>query len=264
MSDAIPVILVTGASRGLGRGIALKLSESGYSVVINFVGNAKAAEKTVAECHQRKTTDAQKFIVIQADIGKADDRQNLVDSILQQLGRIDALVNNAGIAPRDRADILEASEASFEEIIRINLQGPYFLTQRIAKYWLTEKPKPFLKAGFTVIFVTSISAETASTNRGDYCISKAGLSMARKLWASRLAASQIHVFELRPGIMLTDMTAGVKEKYNGLIAEGIVPQQKWGTAEDVGLAAAALLNGSFPFSTGSVIGIDGGFHIKRL
>jgi 3-oxoacyl-[acyl-carrier protein] reductase len=264
MSDSIPVILVTGASRGLGRGIALKLSESGYSVVINYADNAKAAEKTVAECHQRKTSAAQRFIALQADIGRADDRLHLVDGILRQLGRIDALVNNAGIAPRDRADILEATEASFEEIIRINLQGPYFLTQRIAKYWLTQKPTPFLKAGFTVIFVTSISAETASTNRGDYCISKAGLSMAVKLWATRLASSRIHVFELRPGIMLTDMTAGVKEKYTGLIAEGIVPQQRWGTPEDVGLAAAALLNGSFPFSTGSVIDIDGGFHIKRL
>jgi NAD(P)-dependent dehydrogenase (short-subunit alcohol dehydrogenase family) len=264
MSDTIPVILVTGASRGLGRGIALKLSASGYSVVINFVGNAKAAEKTVAECDQRKTRAAQKFIALQANIGKADDRNKLVDRILQQLGRIDALVNNAGIAPRERADILEASEASFEEIIRINLQGPYFLTQQIARYWLTQKPKPFLKAGFTVIFVTSISAETASINRGDYCISKAGLSLAGKLWATRLAASGIHVFELRPGIMLTGMTAAVKEKYSGLITEGIVPQRRWGTAEDVGLAAAALLDGSFPFSTGTVIEIDGGFHIKRL
>ncbi len=264
MSDSIPVILVTGASRGLGRGIALKLSESGYSVVINFVGNTKAAEKTVVECHHRKTAAAQKFIAIQADIGKSDDRQAMVSSILQQMGRIDALVNNAGIGPRDRLDILDATEASFEEVIRINLQGPYFLTQRIAKYWVTAKPKPFLKAGFTVIFVTSISAETASTNRGEYCISKAGLTMAVKLWATRLAADNIHVFELRPGIMLTDMTAGVKEKYDGLIAEGIVPQQRWGTTEDVGLAAAALLNGSFPFSTGSVIDIDGGLHINRL
>jgi 3-oxoacyl-[acyl-carrier protein] reductase len=264
MSDSIPVILVTGASRGLGRGIALRLSESGYSVVINFVSNAEAAEKTVAECRQRKKIATQKFITLQADIGNADDRQNLVDCILRQLGRIDALVNNAGIAPDDRADILEATEASFEEVIRTNLQGPYFLTQRIAKYWLTARQKPFLKAGFTVIFVTSMSAETVSTNRGDYCISKAGLSIASKLWAARLAASHINVFELRPGIMLTDMTAGVKEKYCGLIAEGIVPQQRWGTAADVGLAAAALLDGSFPFSTGTVIDIDGGFHIKRL
>lgn len=264
MSDSTPVILVTGASRGLGRGIALKLSESGYSVIINFVGNAEAAEKTVAECQNRKTRSGQKFLTLQADIGKKDDRRNLIESGLEQLGRIDALVNNAGVAPEDRADILDATEASFEEIMRINLQGPYFLTQQVAKYWLTQKPKPLLKAGFTIIFITSISAETASTNRGDYCISKAGLSMACSLWAARLADSNIHVFELRPGIMRTDMTAVVKEKYDSLIAEGLVPQPRWGTPDDLGLAAAALLNGNFPFSTGSVIDIDGGFHIKRL
>ncbi len=264
MSESTAVILVTGASRGLGRGIALKLSESGYSVVINFAGNAEAAQKTVDDCHRRKTNTSQEFVALQADIGKKDDRKNLIETSLQQLGRIDALVNNAGIAPRERADILDASEASFEEIVRINLQGPYFLTQLVAKYWLKEKPTPFLKAGFTVIFVTSISADTASTNRGDYCISKAGLSMASRLWAARLAGSNIHVFELRPGIMRTDMTAVVKEKYDELIGAGLVPTPRWGTPEDVGLAAAALLDGSFPFSTGAIIDIDGGFHIKRL
>lgn len=264
MSDATPVILVTGASRGLGRGIALKLSESGYSVIINFVGNAAAAEKTIAECQQRTSTDGQKFLALQADIGNPDDRRNLIENSLAQLGRIDALVNNAGIAPKVRADILDATEASFEEIMRTNLQGPYFLTQQVAKYWLTQKPEPLLKAGFTIVFITSVSAETASTNRGDYCISKAGLSMASSLWATRLADSNIHVFELRPGIMRTDMTAVVKDTYDSLIAEGLVPQPRWGTPDDLGLAAAALLDGSFPFSTGSVIHIDGGFHIKRL
>ncbi|MGD9044033.1 MAG: 3-ketoacyl-ACP reductase [Desulfobacterales bacterium] len=264
MSDSRPVILVTGGSRGLGRGICLKLSECGYSVIINFVGNAEAAEKTVAECRDRKTREGQKFMALQADIGKKDDRRDLIESGLKQFGRIDALVNNAGIAPRERADILDATEASFEEIIRINLQGPYFVTQQVANYWLAQKPTPLLKAGFTVIFVTSTSAETASTNRGDYCISKAGLSMAGKLWAARLADHNIHVFELRPGIMRTDMTAVVKDKYDHLIAEGLVPQSRWGTPHDLGLAVAALLDGSFPFSTGSVIDIDGGFHIKRL
>ena len=264
MSDSRPVILVSGGSRGLGSGICLKLSESGYSVIINFVGNAEAAERTVAECEDRKTDRGQKFIALQADIGQSDDRRNLIESSLKQFGRIDALVNNAGIAPKVRADILDASEASFEEIMRINLQGPYFLTQQVAKYWITQKPSPILKAGFSVIFVTSISAEAASTNRGDYCISKAGLSMAARLWAARLAERNIHVFELRPGIMLTDMTAVVKDKYDRLIAEGLVPQPRWGTPQDLGLAVAALLDGSFPFSTGSVIDIDGGFHIKRL
>ena len=264
MSDSTPVILVTGGSRGLGRGIALKLSESGYSVAVNFAGNAAAVKKTVDDCYQNKINDKQEFAALQADIGQKKDRKNLIKNVLQQFGRLDALVNNAGIAPRVRADILEASEASFEEIMRINLQGPYFLTQQVAKYWLEEKPKTLLKAGFTVIFISSVSAEAASTNRGDYCISKAGLSMASRLWATRLAGSNIHVFELRPGIMQTDMTAVVKEKYDHLIANGLVPMPRWGTAEDVGLAAAALLSGSFPFSTGSIIDVDGGFHIKRL
>lgn len=264
MSDSRPVILVTGGSRGLGRGICLKLSENGYSVIINYVGNAEAAEQTAAECQDRKARSGQKFIALQADIGKKDDRRDLIETSLKQLGRIDALVNNAGIAPRDRADILDATETSFEELIRINLQGPNFLTQRVAKYWLTQKPTPLLKAGFTIIFITSTSAEAASTNRGEYCISKAGLSMAGKLWAARLADHNIHVFELRPGIMLTDMTAGVKAKYDSLIAKGLVPQNRWGTPQDLGLAVAALIDGSFPFSTGSVIDIDGGFHIKRL
>ena len=264
MSDSTPVILVTGGSRGLGRGIALKLSESGYSVAVNFACNAEAAKKTLADCHQNKISAEQEFASLQADIGRKNNRKNLIKNVLQQFGRLDALVNNAGIAPRVRADILDASEESFEEIMRINLQGPYFLTQQVAKYWLEEKPKPLLKAGFTVIFVSSVSAEAASTNRGDYCISKAGLSMASRLWATRLAGSKIHVFELRPGIMQTDMTAVVKEKYDQLIADGLVPLTRWGTAEDVGLAAAALLAGNFPFSTGSIIDVDGGFHIKRL
>lgn len=264
MSDSTPVVLVTGGSRGLGRGIALKLSTEGYSVAVNFAGNAAAAQKTVEDCHQNKIKAAQKFVALQADIGQRQDRKNLIKNVLQQFGRLDALVNNAGIAPRVRADILDAGEASFEEIIRINLQGPYFLTQQVARYWLEESPEPFLKAGFTIVFVSSVSAEAASTNRGEYCISKAGLSMASRLWATRLAGHNIHVFELRPGIMRTDMTAAVKEKYDRLIADGLVPMPRWGTAEDVALATAALLAGSFPFSAGSIIEVDGGFHIKRL
>jgi 3-oxoacyl-[acyl-carrier protein] reductase len=264
MSDTPPVILVTGSSRGLGRGIALKLSEDGYSVAVNFVANAAAAQKTLDDCHQNKIKAEQKFVAVQADIAQKNDRKNLIEDVLHQFGRLDALVNNAGIAPQGRTDILDADETSFEEIIRINLQGPYFLTQQVAKYWLAKKPKPLLTAGFTVIFISSVSADAASTNRGEYCISKAGLSMASRLWATRLAGSNIHVFELRPGIMQTDMTAVVREKYDHLIADGLVPMPRWGTAEDVGLAAASLLAGNFPFSTGSIIDVDGGFHIKRL
>ena len=162
------------------------------------------------------------------DISRRDDRLALVDGALAALGRLDALVNNAGIAPRVRADVTEASEASFEEIIRTNLQGPYFLTQRVANHWLEKRYPPALPGGFKIIFVTSISADTASVNRGDYCISKAGLAMAAQLWAVRLAAEDVQVLELRPGIMATDMTAGVKDKYDKLIAEGLVPRAALG------------------------------------
>ncbi len=264
MSDLIPVVLVTGASRGLGRGIALKLSEAGYSVVINYAANFPAAEKTRQACLRCKRSPGQNFICVQADISNKDDRRMLVETTVGQMGRIDALVNNAGIAPRERKDILQATESSFAEVLATNLRGPYFLTQQVARYWLDHKRSSFLKTGFTVIFVTSISADTASVNRGDYCISKAGLYMACRLWAARLAPENIHVFELRPGIMLTDMTSMVKDKYDCLISEGLVPQKRWGTADDLGLATAALLDGKFPFSTGAVIDIDGGFHVKRL
>ncbi len=259
-----PVILVTGAGRGLGRGVAIQLAEQGCSVAINFAGNRVAAEETVALCQKAALSPAQKFIPVQADISSPADRQRLVDETLAAFGRIDALVNNAGVAPKIRADITEASIESFEEIIRINLQGPYFLTQIVARHWLEKKPEPALKGGFKIIFVTSISADTASIARGDYCISKAGLAMAAQLWATRLAAEGILVVELRPGIMATDMTTGVKGKYDDLLAQGLVPQMRWGTPEDVGLAVRSVIAGDFPFSTGAVIPVDGGFNLRRL
>jgi 3-oxoacyl-[acyl-carrier protein] reductase len=263
-SHPVPVILVTGASRGLGRGIACQLALEGCSVAINYAGNRAAAEETSALCRQAAPSPSQQFVPVQADIASRADRTRLVEETLQQFGRIDALVNNAGIAPKVRADITEADEESFEEIIRTNLEGPHFLTQAVVRHWLTTRPPPALPDGFKVVFVTSISANTASVNRGDYCISKAGLSMSAQLWATRLATENIQVVELRPGIMATDMTAGVKEKYDRQLAEGLVPQRRWGTAEDVGRAVRAVLAGSFPFSTGAVIPIDGGFHLRRL
>ena len=183
---------------------------------------------------------------------------------LSTLGRIDALENNAGIAPRVRADLTHATEESFGELIRVNLQGPYFLTQAVARHWLENKPQPALPTGHKVVFITSISADTASVDRGDYCVSKAGLAMAVQLWAARLAAHNIQVVEVRPGIMATDMTAGAKAKYDLLMAGGLVPQGRWGTPEDVGLAVRSIIAGQLPFSTGSVIAVDGGFHIRRL
>jgi NAD(P)-dependent dehydrogenase (short-subunit alcohol dehydrogenase family) len=190
--------------------------------------------------------------------------KKLVRKALSELGRIDALVNNAGMAPKVRRDLTEMTEESFSEVMKVNLQGPFFLTQRVANYWLSELPAPLLPGGFKVIFVSSISADAISLNRGEYCISKAGLAMVNKLWALRLAEHGVQVYELRPGIMATDMTSGVKEKYDKLLSEGLVPMKRWGTAEDVGAAAGALLSGQFPFSTGEVIYVDGGLHIQRL
>ena len=264
MSDKHPVVLVSGASRGLGRGIAVRLSELGMSVAVNFAGNAAAAEETVALCRKSQTAETQKFIRIQGDVGSADDRRRIVAQTLDLFGRIDALVNNAGMGPRVRADLTETSLESFNEVLRVNLEGPYFLTQLVARHWIMEQPTPRLPGGFTVVFNSSISASTVSINRPEYCISKAGLAMTSQLWAVRLAGDGVQVLELRPGIMATDMTAGVRERYDQLIAEGLVPQRRWGTAEDVGRAVRAVLAGDFPFTTGDVIHLDGGFHVRRL
>ncbi len=263
-AGVVPVVLVTGSSRGLGRGIALELAAKGYSVAVHYSSNQAAAEKTLVHCRNEAVSEGQRFAAFHCNIADSAQRATLVEEVFDHFGRLDALVNNAGMGPRVRADILEASEDSFEELVRTNLQGPYFLTQAIARRWLAEKAPTPLQQGRTIVFVTSVSADTASIGRGEYCVSKAGLSMAVKLWASRLAGEGIQVYELRPGIMETDMTSGVKGKYDALIAQGIVPQGRWGYPEDVGRAVRSLLDGAFAFSTGSVINIDGGFHISRL
>ena len=258
------MILVTGASRGLGRGVALQLAAEGCSGAINYVDNLPAAEETAALCRKAATSKRQEFLPIQANIGCGVDRTRLVVDTLWKFGHIDVLVSNAGISPRMRTDLTEATEESFDEIVRINLRGPYFLTQAVVRHWLKDKPKPGLSGGFKIIFVTSISADTASVDRGDYCISKAGLAMAAQLWSARLAADNIQVVEVTPGVMATDMTSGVKGKYDRLLAGGLVPQKGWGTGKDVGLAVGAIIAGRFPFSTGSVIHVDGGLHVRRL
>lgn len=260
----VPVVLVTGASRGLGRGIAIEAAAEGLSVAINYASNAGAADETAELCRRAATTTGQAFVPVRGDIGQRDDRAALLAQTLDAFGRLDALVNNAGMAPRVRADLTETSEASFDELLRVNLQGPFFLTQAVANHWLAKPHGAALQGGFKVLFVTSISADTASLNRGEYCVSKAGLAMTSQLWALRLAGEGIQVLELRPGIMATDMTSGVKDKYDALIAEGLVPQRRWGTADDVGRAVRAVLAGHFPFTIGDVIHIDGGFHIRRL
>lgn len=260
-SNIHKTILVTGASRGLGRGIATHLAKEGFNVAINYAGNKQAALETAELCKSNAIHNNQKFEIFQADISLSDQREKMIEEIIEKFNDLDGLVNNAGIAPKVRADILDASEDSFLELVKTNLMGPYFLTQKIANLWLNQSSKGFNKK---IVFVTSISSHTASVNRGDYCISKAGLSMAVQLWASRLAEAGIQVIELRPGIMKTDMTEAVTAKYDKLIADGLVPQKRWGTPEDLGLAVGSIMNGAFPFSTGTVIDIDGGFQIRRL
>jgi 3-oxoacyl-[acyl-carrier protein] reductase len=264
MSTPTPVALVTGSSRGLGRGVAETLAEAGFSVAIHYASNRQAAQAAADVCENVAQSPEQKFALVGGNIGLAADRQRIFDETLAAYGHIDALVNNAGIAPRIRADITEATEEIFDEVIGINLKGPYFLSQLVAKYWLANPGRSHLPSGYKLIFVTSLSANTASINRGEYCISKAALGMATQLWAVRLADAGVQVLEVRPGIMATDMTAGVKEKYDKLLAEGLVPQKRWGTPQDVGLAIKSILQGHFPFSTGDVINVDGGFHLRRL
>ncbi len=257
-------VLVTGSSRGLGRGVAERLATAGHSVAIHYANNRAAAEETSAHCATLATNPDQKFPVVGGNIGEASGRQKLLDETLEAFGQLDALVNNAGIAPRVRADITVATEEIFDEVIAVNLKGPYFLSQLVVKHWQNHAGQSRLDGGYKLIFVSSLSANTASINRGEYCISKAGLAMASQLWAVRLAEEGIQVIELRPGIMATDMTSGVKDKYDKLLAEGLVPQKRWGAPSDVGRAVESILSGAFPFSTGDVINLDGGFHLRRL
>jgi 3-oxoacyl-[acyl-carrier protein] reductase len=202
---------------------------------------------------------------VRGDVAVAADRQGLIDFVTGRFGRLDLLVNNAGVAPTVRADILEAGEASFDRLIGINLKGPYFLTQLAARAMLADLgSQPAVPGTRHIVTVTSISAYTASTNRGDYCIAKAGLSMHTKLWAARLAEYNIGVFEIQPGIVETDMTAPVRARYDDLFAKGLTPFPRWGTPEDVGKAVVAIAKGHFPYSTGMVIDVDGGFRLRRL
>jgi len=261
MSDA-PISLVTGAGRGIGRGIAVELAKLGHAVVINYAGNAAAAQ----ECLELVREAGGDGLTLQADVSSAADRERLVTETLRAYGRIDLLVNNAGVAPNVRADLLEAGEESFDRLININLKGPYFLTQRVARQ-MVEQVQSGAQSGFgapRIVTVSSVSAYTASINRGDYCVAKAGLAMMTKLFAARLAEFGINVYEVRPGVIATDMTEGVKEKYDRLIEQGAWPIKRWGLASDVGRAVAAVARGDLPYSTGEVINVDGGFHLRTL
>jgi 3-oxoacyl-[acyl-carrier protein] reductase len=262
------VALITGASRGIGRGIALELAKIGYDLVINYANNAAAARETAADCVSaaRAAGKAIRAETCQADIGSAADRRKLIQFTKAKCSRLDLLVNNAGVAPDVRADILEASEESFDRLININVKGPYFLTQ-LAANWMIEQSRAGVSAvpfRPKIITISSMSAYTASVNRGDYCVSKAALAMLTPLYAARLAEHGINVYEIRPGVIRTDMTGPVKEKYDQLIEEGLTPIKRWGTPEDVGKAVAAIAQDLLPFSTGEVINVDGGFHLRRL
>lgn len=247
MSEMKPVALVTGASRGIGRGIAVDLAKT-HTVIGTFRGNVEAARTL------REESGAETF---QMDLVSAADRAALMRFVRKEYGRVDLLVNNAGIAPRERRDILDATEESFSEVLDTNLKGPYFLTQAVAKLMRE-------KGSGRIVFVTSISAYTSSTARGEYCVSKAGLSMAVSLFADRLAADGIGVFEIRPGIIQTDMIAAVRDKYEKLAKDGLLPQGRLGTPDDVAAAVRTIADGKLDYSTGQVLNVDGGFHLRTL
>lgn len=263
------VALITGASRGIGRGIALELAKLGFDLVVNYAGNEDAARATAKDCVATGTAVGKtiRTEICQADISLTADRSRLIDFTRSTYRRLDLLVNNAGVAPNVRADILEAGEESFDRLMNINVKGPYFLTQLVAKWMIEQTTSSRITHHASprkIITISSISAYTASTNRGDYCIAKAALSMLTPLFASRLAEHGINVYEIRPGVIATDMTGPVKEKYDKLIADGLTPIQRWGTPEDIGRAVAAIAQDLLPFSTGEVLNVDGGFHLRRL
>jgi NAD(P)-dependent dehydrogenase (short-subunit alcohol dehydrogenase family) len=258
-SSKIKTALVTGGSRGIGLGIARALAGDGWQLAINGVRQESDVVETLASLRQSGV----KAAYCRGDISKAEDRWAVLARVREEFGALHLLVNNAGIAPPARDDILAATEASFDKVFDVNLKGPYFLTQAVAR-WMIEQRQADAAFDGAIINISSISAELASTNRGDYCMARAATSMATKLWAVRLAEFGIRVYEIRPGVIATDMTAPVKEKYDKLIAEGLTLERRWGQPEDVGRAAAALARGDFPYATGQVVNVDGGLMAPRF
>jgi len=254
-----PVALVTGGTRGIGLGIARALAARGWDLAICGV----RADADVRAVVTALTDQGGAVQYVRADVSSVEDRRALVDAVVARFGGVDALVNNAGRGPRVRADLLEASEESFAELVATNLQGPYFLTQAVARVMLDRAAaEPGRRR--SIVFITSVSAEMASPNRGEYCVSKAGLAMAARLFAVRLAPHGIPVFEVRPGIIDTDMTAGVKAMYDKRIADGLVPAGRWGTPDDVGAMVASLVTGDLAYATGTIVHVDGGLNLPRL
>lgn len=252
-----PVAIVTGASRGIGHGIALELATLGYDLVVHRARNE--LPEVIQEAQRRGAVCE----FVPGDIADAETREQLVEATRSRFGRCDLLVNNAGTGPRERRDILEATEESFDWVLGINLRGPYFLTQRVAR-WMIEQRAAHPDRPLRIVNIGSISAYTSSPSRGEYCISKAAIGMMTMLYADRLAEYGIGVFEVRPGIVKTDMTKVVTAKYDKMIAEGVTPIRRWGYPEDIGKAVGAIAEGRLDFCTGQVINADGGFHLRRL
>jgi 3-oxoacyl-[acyl-carrier protein] reductase len=251
--------LVTGGSRGIGLGIAKELAKAGFNLAINGVRDQESVQPVL---HELKGFGID-VIYAQGDVSKPLERENILQKVIAEFGHLNVLVNNAGIAPKERKDILEASEESFEYVLDINLKGPYFLTQLFANHMVQKKKE---NAGFEccIINVSSVSATVASVNRGEYCISKAGIAMATKLWAARLGEYNIPVYEIQPGIIKTDMTSGVTEKYDKLFEAGLSIQKRWGLPDDIGKVAVSMASGMMPYSTGQVVLVDGGMTVQRL
>jgi 3-oxoacyl-[acyl-carrier protein] reductase len=253
------VALVTGGSRGIGRGIAVELGRLGFAVLINYRDNLSAA----AETRQIVEDAGGTADICAADISVRSHRDLLLDYLMENFGRIDLLVNNAGVAPLERKDLLEADEKSFDRVMNVNLKGPYFLTQQVARLMIGLKKQNVIESP-AIVTIGSISAYTASISRGEYCVSKAALGMMTALFACRLAAEGINVYEVRPGVVQTDMTAAVRQLYDRRIAEGLTPIRRWGQPEDVARIVGAIATGALPFSTGEVINVDGGWHLRQL
>ena len=253
------IAFITGGTRGIGFGVALALGKAGFDLAVNGIRNEVDVTNSLEELRNLGVNVA----YFQGNVAVREDRQAMLDNILSHFGSVNVLVNNAGIAPRERADILHAKEEIWDEVMEINLKGPYFLTQLFANYFVDKKlENPLFEA--SIINISSISAFVASVNRGEYCISKAGIAMATKLWATRLGEYDIPVYEIQPGIIKTDMTSGVVEKYDKLFQEGISLERRWGLPDDVGKVAAMLAQGNMPYATGQAIKVDGGLHIQRL
>lgn len=263
------VAFITGASRGIGRGIALYMAEKGYDIAAAATkADPNNIQQGLYEVKEKVEALGREFLPVTGNLGVLEDHDALINPVIEHFGAIDVLVNNAGVAPKERNDILECTPESFDYVMDINLRGVFFFSQNIARKMLVRRneqnDQSIPGTNPSIIFITSISADTASTNRVEYCASKAALSMVAQTFAVRLAEFGINVYEIRPGVTATDMTSTVKDKYDRLIEEGMLLQNRWGTPEDMAKAVWALAEGYFEYATGAVIEVGGGFGVKRL